>query len=78
MSRSTSYPASIAGHAVVRLRNGSVYVGHVVYDGRVVTIDGSLRVTEQIGGASLFTYRPPRRRTMPYSRVEEIVWDDDE
>ena len=77
MSRATSHPASITGHAVVRLKNGHTYVGLVSYDGGFVTIDGRQRVTELVGGASLFTYRSSPRRTVPYSRVEEIVWDDD-
>ena len=77
MSRLTSRPASITGHAVVRLKNGTVYVGHAVYDGQAVTINGSLRVVSMVGDTSVFTYRPPRRRTVPLHLIREIVWDDD-
>ncbi len=77
MSRTTSQPASITGHAVVRLRNGTVFVGHAVYDGRAVTIDGSLRVSERLDGVDVFSYRPPKRRTVPLHIIRTITWDDD-
>jgi hypothetical protein len=77
MSRTTSYPRSITGHAVVRLKNGHTFVGEAVYDGRVVTIDGSLRVSELVGDTRIFSYRPRRKRTVPLHIVREIVWDDD-
>jgi hypothetical protein len=76
MSHATT-PPRITGHAVVRLKNGTVYVGHAVYDGRAITIDGSLRVIELVGDASVYTYRPPKRRTVPLHVVRDIVWDDD-
>lgn len=71
-------PSRITGHAVVRLKNGTVYVGLAEYDGNAVTIDGSLRVPELVGGASVFTYRPAKRRTIPLHLVRDIVWDDDD
>jgi hypothetical protein len=76
MSYTMSHQASIAGHAIVRLKNGTVYVGEATYDGRTITIDGRLRVIEMVDGASVFTYRPPRRRTIPLHIVREITWDD--
>jgi hypothetical protein len=77
MSRSTT-PSRITGHAVVRLKTGQTYVGHAIYDGRSVTIDGSLRVVRMVDGDSgVFTYRPRKRRTVPMHLVREVIWDDD-
>jgi hypothetical protein len=73
MSRATSHPASITGHAVVRLKNGSTYVGRVSYDGRAVTGSMSLRVI--VNG--VVEYRPPRLRTLSQYLLREIAWDDD-
>lgn len=73
MSRATRYPAPITGHAVVRLKDGNSYVGHATYDGRAVTIDGSLRVI--VNG--VVEYRPRPRRTVPLHLVREVLWDED-
>jgi hypothetical protein len=77
MSRQTATP--LTGHAVVHLKNGTTYVGRAEYDDarRAVTIDGSLRVIELVGGASIFTYRKAKRRTVQWHLVREIVWDDE-
>lgn len=74
MGRATSYPASITGHAVVRLKNGTTFVGEAVYDGKVVTIDGSLRTIDMLGVVS---YRVRRKRTVPLHLIREVLWDDD-
>ena len=67
------------GHAVLRLKNGTVYVGEAtLVDGRTITIDGSLRVASLVGDTTIFSYRPRRRRTIPISLVREVVWDSDE
>jgi hypothetical protein len=71
MSRATSHPASITGYAVVRLKNGNSYVGLATYDGRAITINGSLRVI--VNG--VVEHRPRPRRTVPLHLVREIVWD---
>jgi hypothetical protein len=68
-----SHPASISGYAVVRLKNGYSYVGWTVYDGRAVTIDGSLRMI--VNG--VVEYRPRPRRTVPLHLVREVLWDED-
>lgn len=70
----TSYPTSITGHAVVKTKAGNTYVGHCAYDGRAVTIDGSLRVIET---DSVVSYRKRRTRTIAFTAVKEILWDDD-
>lgn len=73
MSRATSYPASITGHAVVRLKDGNSYVGWGSYDGRAITLDGSLRVI--VNG--VVEYRAAKRWTWPLQLVHHVVWDDD-
>jgi hypothetical protein len=73
MGRRTLQPA-VTGHAVVRHKNGESYVGRVSYDGRAVTGSMSLRVIAN----GVVEYRPPKQRTFPLHRVEEILWDDDQ
>ncbi|HYB23059.1 MAG TPA: hypothetical protein VED41_04630 [Solirubrobacteraceae bacterium] len=58
------------------LRNGSTYIGHALYDGHAVTIDGRLRVVSLVGGQATATYRARRCRTVPLRRVREIIWTD--
>ncbi len=76
MSRASPHRAAVVGRALVTLRNGTVYRGEAVYDGRTVTIDGRLRVASIIDGEQVYTYRPPRRRTLPIHLLREIVWID--
>jgi hypothetical protein len=66
----------ITGHAVVHLRNGNTYVGRAVYDGYTLTGSMSLRVAETIGDTTVFSLRPPRRRTVMRPFICGIVWDD--
>jgi len=73
MSR-TLQPTILAGRGLVRLKDGSVYVGHVSCDRRLVTVAGRLRVITMVDGESVATYRPARRRTIPLQMVGEIVW----
>jgi hypothetical protein len=63
----------MSGHAVVRTKAGNTYVGWAVYDGRSVTVDGSLRVI--VNG--VVEYRPPKRRLIPLHALRELWWDDD-
>ena len=79
MGHATHQPAPpLTGrYAVVRTRTGETYVGEVVITDRLVTIDGSLRHLEMIGGASVFTYRRRRRRTISVAAIEAIVSDDE-
>lgn len=77
MGRATS-PPPLTGHAVVRLKTGETYVAEVVVGDRLVTIDGSLRVTERIGDTTIYSFRAPKRRTVPVGAVAEIRWDDDD
>lgn len=72
MSRAATYPASTTGYAVVRLRNGNSYVGWTVYDGRSVTVKGSLRVI--VNG--VVEHRPRPRRTWQWRLVDQIIWDE--
>jgi hypothetical protein len=72
MSRTASQPTPITGHAVVRLKNGNTYLGHVVYDGHAVTGSLSLRVIQASG---VVDYRPARLRTVMRPLVAEIIWD---
>jgi hypothetical protein len=72
MSRQTTQQP-LVGHAVIKHKDGSTYVGHVVYDGRAFTGEMSLRVV--IGG--VFTYRAVKRRTLPLHVVREVFWDED-
>jgi hypothetical protein len=66
-----------AGNAVLHLKGGSTYVGHVVYDGRLVTVTGRRRVKSLIGGEQTHTYRAPRQRSWPVHLVREIEWEDE-
>lgn len=77
MSQSTPQLAQLAGRAVVRLKDGSVYEGYASYDGKQVTISGRLRVVSMVGGLEVVSYRPARRRTEQWSRVDHIVWEDE-
>lgn len=77
MPRPSSQPA-LSGRAVVKLRDGSVYEGLAVYDGKLLTIeDGRLRVVSLVGGESVVTYRPACSRTVSLRLVEQIVWEAD-
>jgi hypothetical protein len=77
MGHVTHQPAAITGHAVVRTFDGKTLVGKAIYDGRTVSGSMSLRVSETIGGTTIFSFRPPRRRTLALSVVKEIWWDDE-
>jgi hypothetical protein len=70
MSRATA-PPRITGHAVVRLKNGTTYVGRVTYDGRAVSGSMSLRVIAN----GVVEHRPPRLRTLSAHLLWEIAWD---
>ena len=70
MSRRILQPP-LTGQALVKLKNGSTYEGYAVYDGRVVTVNGRLRVVSSTG----VSYRPLRRRTINLALVQEIVWE---
>ena len=74
MGHATQPPAITARHAAVRLRDGNTYVGKAIYEGRCVSIDGSLRVIEMDGVVS---YRRRRKRTINLALVREILWDDE-
>jgi hypothetical protein len=61
------------------LKNGSVIVGHAVYDGRAISIDGSLRTISMVDGESgIVTYRPRRKRTIPLHAIRVVYWDDED
>jgi hypothetical protein len=76
MSRGTQ-PAALTGRATVKLKTGATYVGWVIYDGRMVTIeDGRLRVVSLVRGRQTVTYRgAARRRTFAWHLVEHVLWD---
>ena len=76
MSPRTPQPTALSGQALIRIRGGSVYVGRVTIEGRLVTIDdGRLRVVSMVGGERTVTYRPAApRRTVSAYRVDEIRW----
>jgi hypothetical protein len=73
MSPRAPTPAPITGHAVVRLKNGTTYIGRVRYDGRAVTGSMSFRII--VNG--IVEHRPPKRRTLPLHIIRDIIWDDD-
>lgn len=61
------------GHAIVRLKNGTVYVGRAAYDGRAVA--GLLALRVVVNG--VVEHRRPIRRTVPLHVIREVVWDED-
>lgn len=75
MSRSSPQMAQLSGRALVRLKDGREYVGHVRYDGKVVTIKGRLRVVSMVGGENVVSYRLAGTKTVPMHLVREIEWD---
>lgn len=68
MSRTATVLRS--GVALVRLTDGRVYRGDVVYDGHAVKIDGRLQVVTLTGTS----YRKRRKLTVPMRRVYAIDW----
>ena len=74
MSPTSRHSAVLAGRALVRLRDGSTYLGHARCDARFVTISGRLRILTSVDGEPAYSYRPLRRRTVPLHLVREIVW----
>jgi hypothetical protein len=76
MSR-TLQSAILTGRARVKLRDGSTLAGWASYDGKVITLEGHLRVVSMVDGESVATYRPLGRRTMPLRAIDHIVWETD-
>jgi hypothetical protein len=71
-------PQALAGQARVKLKTGETYVGHVTYDGKLVTIAGRLEHVSLVDGESVVSYREAPRFTVSYWQLEKIVWEDDE
>lgn len=71
-------PPTLAGQARVKLKTGKTYVGHVVYDGKLVTIAGQLEQVSLVDGESVIGHRRVPRFTVPYWQLEKIVWEDEE
>jgi hypothetical protein len=64
---------SVAGAAVVRLRDGKSYVGHAVISGGAVTmLDAKLRHRDVLG-ERLY---PPRGKTWPLRAVSRVTWTE--